>query len=103
MSKIILAVAVAFVLATQNAHAQTYGYDGNSYDNPYGTTQNSPKIYAPDGTYLGNLNSNQYDPNLVANRYGQYGSPYSPNSINNRYGQYGSPYSPYSVNNPHTR
>ena len=55
---------------------------------------NSPKIIAPDGRYLGNLNSNRYDPNSVANPYGQYGSRYSPNSINNPYGQYGNPYSP---------
>jgi len=61
----------------------------------------SPQIYAPDGTYLGNLNSNQFDPNSVSNPYGQYGSQYSPNSINNPYGKYGSPYSPNSVNNPY--
>lgn len=54
------------------------------------------------GQYLGNLNSNRYDPNSVANPYGRYGSPYSPDSINNPYGQYGSPYSPNSVNNPYT-
>jgi len=63
----------------------------------------SPRIYAPNGQYLGNLNSNQYDPNSVSNPYGQYGSRYSPNSINNPYGQYGSPYSPNSVRNPYTR
>jgi hypothetical protein len=63
----------------------------------------SPQIYAPDGTYLGNLNTNRYDPNSVSNPYGQYGSPYSPNSINNHYGQYGSPYSPQSVRNPYAR
>jgi hypothetical protein len=61
----------------------------------------SPIIVAPDGTYLGNLNSNQYDPNSVSNPYGQYGSRYSPNSINNPYGQYGSPYSPNSARNPY--
>jgi hypothetical protein len=60
----------------------------------------SPQIYAPDGTYLGNLNTNQFDPNSVSNPYGQYGSPYSADSINNPYGQYGSPYSPNSARNP---
>jgi hypothetical protein len=60
----------------------------------------APRIVAPDGTFLGNLSANPYDPNSVANPYGQYGSPYSPDSINNPYGQYGSPYSPDSVNNP---
>ena len=54
------------------------------------------------GKYLGNLNSNRYDPNSVSNPYGRYGSPYSPDSINNPYGQYGSPYSPNSANNPYS-
>lgn len=62
----------------------------------------SPEIYAPDGTYLGELNGNQYDPNSVADPYGQYGSPYAPNSINDPYGKYGSPYSPDSATNPYT-
>jgi hypothetical protein len=62
----------------------------------------SPYLVSPNGQYLGNLNSNRYDPNSVSNPYGQYGSPYSPNSINNPYGQYGSPYSPNSANNPYT-
>ena len=57
------------------------------------TDFNSPKIYAPDGQYLGNLNNNRFDPNSVANPYGQYGSRYSPNSVNNPYGQYGNPFS----------
>jgi hypothetical protein len=58
-------------------------------------------LYAPNGTYLGELNRNQYDPNSISNPYGRYGSPYSPNSINNPYGTYGSPYSPQSPNNPY--
>ena len=61
----------------------------------------SPKIYANDGTYLGNLNQNRYDPNSVSNPYGPHGSRYSPDSINNRYGEYGSPYSPQSPNFMH--
>jgi hypothetical protein len=67
----------------------------------YAQTTGSPIIVAPDGTYLGNLNSNQYDPNSVSNPYGRYGNPYSPDSINNPYGQYGNPYSPNSVTNPY--
>ena len=62
----------------------------------------SPQIYAPDGTYLGNLNNNPYDPNSVSNPYGQYGSPYGTHSIHNPYGLYGSPYSPESANNPYS-
>ena len=53
------------------------------------------------GKYLGNLNSNPYDPNSTSNSYGQYGSKYSPDSINNPYGQYCSKYSNDSPNNPY--
>ena len=55
-----------------------------------------------DGTYLGRVNSNPYDPESISNPYGQYGNPYSPNSINNPYGIYGNPYSPNSVTNPYS-
>lgn len=65
--------------------------------------QDSPRLYGSDGTFLGNLNNNRYDPDSVSNPYGQYGSRYSPNSINNPYGMYGSPYSPYSARNPYGR
>lgn len=62
----------------------------------------SPEIYdSATGKYLGNLNSNQYDPDSVNNSYGRYGNRYSPESINNEYGQYGSKYSPDSPNNPY--
>lgn len=61
----------------------------------------SPGIYSRQGKFLGNLNNNQYDPNSVANPYGQYGSKYSSDSVNNPYGRYGSPYSNDSVNNPY--
>ena len=53
------------------------------------------------GKYLGNLSTNQYDPNSTSNPYGQYGSKYSPDSVNNPYGQYGSRYSNDSPNNPY--
>ena len=53
------------------------------------------------GKYLGNLSSNQYDPNSTSNSYGQYGSKHSPDSINNEYGTYGSEYSDSSPNNPY--
>jgi hypothetical protein len=69
---------------------------------PY-TFGTSPQLRSGDGNAkpLGSLNSNQYDPNSVANPYGRYGSQYSPDSVNNPYGQYGSPYSPYSATNPY--
>ncbi len=74
-------------------------YSSTSVANPYATA--APKIIAADGTYLGKLSSNPYDPQSVANPYGKYGSPYSPTSINNPYSQYGSAYSTMSPNNPY--
>lgn len=60
----------------------------------------SPILVDPStGKYLGNLNSNQYDPNSVSNQFGRYGSQYSPDSINNEFGQYGSRYSNDSATN----
>ena len=72
----------------------------NTFNNPYGTSANSPRIYDSQGQYRGNLNANPYDPNSVANPYGQYGSQYSPNSINNPYGA-GSQYRQDSPTNPY--
>jgi hypothetical protein len=59
--------------------------------NPFGNYSNSPHIYAPNGTYLGNLNGNPMDPNSIANPMGPHGSAMMPNSINNPF-TYGSPY-----------
>jgi len=44
------------------------------------------------GKYLGNYNSNPYDPNSISNPFGRYGSVYSPDSIRNPYGRYGNVY-----------
>ena len=64
--------------------------------------QAAPEIYdSVTGEYLGNLSSNQYDPNSVSNPYGCYGSQYSPDSINNPYSAHGSPYIPTSARNPY--
>lgn len=67
--------------------------------NPY--TTRGGRIVAHDGTYLGRLNANRYDPESVANPYGQYGSRYSSKSINNPYSVYGSRYSNQSARNPY--
>lgn len=67
--------------------------------NPY--TTGGGRIFAQDGTYLGRLNSNPYDPESIANPYGRYGSPYSSTSISNPYSPYGSPYSSLSPTNPY--
>jgi hypothetical protein len=72
----------------------------NTFNNPYGGSHDSPKLYDSQGNFRGNLNANRYDPNSVANPYGQYGSRYSPDSINNPYGP-GSRYNQDSPNNPY--
>lgn len=108
------AAIVILMLASTTAGAQNYmgNLSANpflppaapqppgAFSNPYGTDSNSPALYNSQGQYRGNLNSNQYDPNSVANPYGRYGSQYSPDSIKNPYGA-GSPYSPDSPNNPY--
>ncbi|MGE0295014.1 MAG: hypothetical protein AB7P97_21920 [Hyphomonadaceae bacterium] len=86
MKKTIFALAVAL-----SSPASAQGID-------FRTDADSPHIYAPDGTYLGNLNNNQFDPNSISNPFGQYGSQFSPNSVNNQFGQYGSPFSPQYSN-----
>jgi hypothetical protein len=73
-------------------------YSNQSATNPYAT--NAPALYDSQGTYRGNLSTNQYDPNSVSNPYGQYGSRYSSDSINNPYGA-GSKHAPDSPNNPY--
>ena len=72
-----------------------------TFNNPYGNSFNSPRLYDSQGNFHGDVNSNPYDPNSVANPYGRYGSPYSSDSINNPYSQYGSPYGAESPNNPY--
>jgi hypothetical protein len=74
-------------------------YSADGALNPYST--GGGRIYGQDGTYLGRLNSNRYDPESVANPYSRYGSPYSSTSIHNPYGRYGSRYSDLSATNPY--
>ncbi|MGI6295071.1 MAG: hypothetical protein ACOX3G_03205 [Armatimonadota bacterium] len=95
-----------------------YGRYGNPYGNtvtnpysPYGNrfsstsisnryTTDAPKIYAEDGTYLGKLSANKYDPESISNPYGPYGSKYG-NNLMNPYSTYGSKYSSQSWRNPY--
>ena len=51
-------------------------------------------------TDLGNLSTNPYSKDSIANPYGA-GSPYKANSVTNPYGKYGSPYSNQSATNPY--
>jgi len=111
--KIIIA-ALLFVAYAGQADAQQYmgNYTANrfmapappqprgTFSNPYGTSSNSPQLYDSQGQFRGNMNGNRYDPDSVANPYGQYGSRYSPDSINNPYGA-GSRYRQDSPNNPY--
>ena len=65
------------------------------------SAQAQPRLYAPDGKYLGQLSANEFAPDSTSNRFGRYGSEFSPDSINNPFGVYGSPFSPLSPNNPY--
>lgn len=49
--------------------------------------------------YLGNLSTNEFDRNSIANQNGA-GNPYAPNSVTNEFGRYGSPFSNQSATNP---
>ena len=53
------------------------------------------------GRYLGNLSTNQNDPDSVSNPHGRYGSKDSEDSINNPDGKYGNSQSNDSLNNPY--
>jgi hypothetical protein len=74
-------------------------FSSQGVTNPYAT--DTPKIYGQDGTYLGKLSSNRFDPESVSNPYGKYGSPYSSTSINNPYSAWGSPFGSQSATNPY--
>lgn len=73
-------------------------YSPTSPINPYAI--DTPRIYASDGTYLGKLSSNRYDPESIFNPYGIYGNKYG-NNLMNKYGVYGSRYSSQSWRNPY--
>lgn len=110
----IIIVLAALVASCGLANAQYMGNDTanpylppappqppGTFDNPYGSDGNSPRLYDQGGNFHGNVNNNPYDPNSIANPYGRYGSPYSPDSVNNPYSTFGSPYSSQSPNNPY--
>jgi len=81
--------------SVNNPHSR-HGFEAQ---NPYSVR--GPKIVGQDGSYLGRLNGNKYDPDSVSNPFGIYGSKYSPFSVNNPFGVYGSEYSPFSATNPY--
>jgi len=59
----------------------------------YAVSVSELRIIASDGTFLGTLSTNQYDPNSIYNKYGKYGSHYNTTCIFNIYSNYGSDYS----------
>ena len=94
---------------TPSVNTQTNTTTNNNYQGE-GTSSATSKItlssfplylYADDGTgtFLGEISSNKYDTDSIANEYGNYGSKYQTKSIFNQYGNYGSKYSQYSVFN----
>jgi hypothetical protein len=114
MKRILITMTILAAAIGQTVSAQTYlgnlsanpylpkalPQPPNTFNNPYGSSADSPKLYDSQGNFHGNLNANKYDPDSVANPYGRYGSQYSPDSINNPYGA-GSRYNPDSPNNPY--
>lgn len=60
----------------------------------------SASLYAPNGTYLGEVGGYKYGKNNIDNPLGYYGNEYSANSIHNKSGVYGNEYSQQSPNNP---
>jgi hypothetical protein len=97
-----------------NKYGQYGSRYGNTVTNPYSAFGNrysatsatnryafdTPKIYAADGTYLGKLSTNKYDPESISNPYGLYGSKHG-NNLMNPYSDYGSKYSSQSWRNPY--
>ena len=94
---------------TPSVNTQTNTTTNNYYQGG-GTSSATSKItitsfplylYADDGTgkFLGEISSNKYDTDSIANEYGDYGNKYNPESIFNQYGNYGNKYSQYSVFN----
>jgi len=85
-----------------NAPTNNYQGGGGYSTNTKITLSSFPLyLYADDGTgtFLGEISSNKYDTDSIANKYGDYGSKYQTKSIFNQYGNYGSKYSQYSVFN----
>jgi hypothetical protein len=60
-------------------------------------------IEAADGTFLGKLNPNQFDPESIFNQFGRYGNRFSQTSIFNRFSNYGNQFSNLSPYNKFTQ
>lgn len=68
--------------------------------------QGESYIEAGDGTFLGNLDLNQFEQDSIFNQFGTYGNKFSPSSLFNQFSTYGnqfnplSPFNQYSTNPP---
>jgi len=59
-------------------------------------------IEAADGTFLGKLNPNPFDPESIFNQFGPYGNQFSQTSIFNKFSNYGSQFSDLSPYNAYS-
>ncbi len=59
-------------------------------------------IEAADGTYLGSLVPNPYNPNSIFNAFSPYGNQYSPHSIFNHFNRYRNQFHTLSADNPYS-
>lgn len=60
---------------------------------------NNAWVVAQDGTPLGKITTNKFDPDSIINEFGTYGNRFNSSSIHNEFGKYGSQYSQYSAFN----
>lgn len=56
-------------------------------------------IYAQDGTFLGQVDNNQFNSLSICNTFGSYGSSFSSTSIRNSFSSYGGQFGSYSAYN----
>lgn len=86
-----------------NTITNCYGIYGSNYSlSSWSNTSalDPPRIYADDGTYLGKLSLNSYDPDSISNPFGRFGSRYG-NNLMNPFSSYGSRFSTQSWRNPY--
>lgn len=89
MKGLLFLIAVLFSAPSYSQDIYDYNHRGGYERFSSRHELNPPKLYSGDGTYLGELSQNKYDPDSVSNRYGRFGSRYSPTSVNNPYSPWG--------------
>ena len=74
---------------------------GNSSSNQKVTKGNNVELTLVDskGKFLGDLTTNEFDPDSIFNKFGTYGNKFSSDSIWNEFGDYGSKFSSKSAFN----